>query len=534
LIIDKIRRLGKTLDTADDLSDNKNIWVYLGIPIFISLLIKLILLSVLFNSPINNDGTLYIHAAQQYAMGNFAEGLRLYPMPTYPLLLVLVHAIIPDWIFAGFFISLLSIVLVTIPLYYLTESMFNAKAGFWACMVLAVLPRMNYWSLDLMRDPLFLLLIISSIFFAQGAIVEKKYSFFMAAFVFAWSATLLRIEGVVFIAFYFIALLHAAVFNKENRSYYFSMLMIWAGIPIGIALLVLLSGGVRSMAVNRFDFVIRELIDLFSGGFLRRSSEIYQFLSDAGTRKPFFEGHYSFASLCKHFMPLIYMLGLVQIFVKILFPLSFIPLYAGIRDKTNSSGYSGKFILWTGVLFVGFSYYFLVKHDLIATRYLIVPAFLLLPWVGLGINRLWMNRNHFSHKKLVLFLIFIIIFVPTLKTFSLVKSKDTTTYRTIKWLVKNDKIGRVPIVVNDNIDSFYIDLAAEEKGDYIWKTYYHDKNKIAGSIEMFAKTKRAQLIILKVKKRHIDKIENFKAYKKIKSFAGNSYTTFIYSKAVEN
>ncbi len=524
LIIDKVRVWRQNLNEIEQ--DR----LYLGIPLLVSLLIKLILIAVLYNSPINNDGTLYINAARQFAAGNFAEGLALYPMPAYSLLLVLVHTIISDWIFAGFLISVLSIVLVTIPLYYLTKIMFDAKTGFWACLIFAVLPRMNGWSLHLMRDPLFLFFIISCIYFALKSISEKNLFFIGVAFILAWSATLIRIEGVVFIVFYWFYLIYLSLFSKENRSRHFSRAMIWAGIPIGITLLVLLFCGVRSMAFNRFDYVYEKLITLLSGGFLRKSTQIYHFLSEAGTGEPFDGGHYSFASLAKHFMPLIYLLGIVQVFVKVLSPLSLAPLYIGFKDKVKpfDSKHDRRFILLVWFLFTGLGYYFLIDHDLIATRYLIVPAVLLLPWVGFGINKLLEKSKISSHKKMIFFLISIIILVPTIKTFQLTSSRDTTTIRTVNWVKDYCKTNKAKIVFNNHEVFFYIGLKIENDSNL--QMHYYRKGKVAKNIELFAEKKNAEIIILKVKTRDIDKVMDFKLYQKIKSFAGNKYTILIYNR----
>ena len=525
LIIDKIRMFKQNLNDRD--SD----LLYLGVPICISLLIKIILLAVLFNSPINNDGTLYINAAKQYAMGNFAEGLGLYPMPAYPLLLVFVHYIIPDWVFAGFFISVLSMLLVTIPLYYLTKTMFSAKAGFWACLILAVLPRINEWSMNISRDPLFVFLFVASVYFAFKVITEKNLFSFAATFILAWSATLIRIEGVVFIGFYFCALVYLAFIDKENRYRYFLRSLIWISIPLGIALLALLSSGVRGIAVNRFDNVFAELINFFNGSFLTKPVEIYQFFSEAVKQPPFFDGHYSFAALCKHYLPLIYMLGIVQILMKILFPLSFIPLYFGFKDRVQYPGYSRKFILWIWILFFGLGYYFLIKNDFIATRYLIIPAFLLLPWVGLGLHGLYEKACASSHKKIILVLIAIIILAPTAKTFQLIASRDNTTANTVKWLIDNDKINKAQIISNDYKLAFYIDLKADENSEL--RTFYYNKNHTSLSvrvIEKFALEKNAHIIVFKIKTRDIGKIKNFQVYQKSNSFIGNKYAVFIYTR----
>jgi 4-amino-4-deoxy-L-arabinose transferase-like glycosyltransferase len=506
--------------------------IYLGIPILISLLIKLILLAGLYNSPINNDGTLYINAARQYAMGNFAEGLNLYPMPAYPLLLASVHTIIPDWIFSGFFISVMSILLVTIPLYYLTKTMFSAKAGFWACLILAVLPRMNEWSMNISRDPLFLFLLISSVYFSLKAITEKDLFFFGATFILAWSATLIRIEGVVFVGFYACTLVCLIFVYKEDRYRYLAKFLIWIGIPIGIALLALLSSGVRGLAFNRFDNVFSEFVFVFNGQFLEKPAQIYQFFSEAVTQPPFYDGHYSFAALCKHYLPLIYMLGIIQAFVKILFPISFIPLYFGFKNKTESSGFSGKFIFIIWFLFTGLGYYFLIKMDLIATRYLMVPAVLLLPWVGLGLNGLYKKASISSYKILILVVILITILAPTAKTLKLISSRDNTTANTVKWLIDNDKINKTQIVSNDFKLAFYIDLKVEKNA--VWKTQYYHKYKTSFNvkkIEEFAVKKNAQIIVFKIKSKDTDKIDNFQIYQKINSFVGNKYTILIYNRS---
>ena len=81
----------------------------------ISLLLKIGLVAI--GKVINPDGVLYIAAAQQYAVGNFSEALQLYPMPAFPLLIAMVHMVIPDWVAAARVITITAMVLSSIPLY---------------------------------------------------------------------------------------------------------------------------------------------------------------------------------------------------------------------------------------------------------------------------------------------------------------------------------------------------------------------------------------------------------------------------------
>lgn len=509
-------------------NDNEKDWLYLGVPLLISLVIKLILLAALYNSPINNDGTLYINAAKHYAMGNFAEGLRLYSMPAYPMALAFIHIVIPNWIIAGIFISLASIVLVTIPLYFLTKIMFDNKVAFWTCLVFAILPNMNEWSFKIIRDPLFLLLFISSVYFALRSILEKDFFLFGATFIFAYLATFIRIEGAFFIGFYCLTLIYLTFSDKENRIRFLTRSIIWIGILFFPVLIVLLSADIRSIALNRFDNLSGELLKFISGNFLNRFLRIYDALSEIGSHKPFRDGHYSFITLCRHYMPLIYVLGIIQAIAKIIFPLSLIPLYFGFKNRENRFGNSGKFIFWILILFLGLGYYVLIRRDFIATRWVIIPTILLLPWVGSGINQLFTKAATSLHKKLILFLIVLIILAPTIKTFGLISSRDITTAYTLKWLKAHDKINKVQIVSNNFKDSFYFDLAAQEQADPNWKIHYYNKRKNSKSIENFALKKNAQIIVFKVKTKDVDKMKGFHYYKNTTTIAGNRYTTFIY------
>ncbi len=513
-------------------NDNERDWFFLGVPILISLLIKLILVLALYSSPINNDGILYINAAKQYAMGNFADGLALYPMPAYPLLIAMTHMTIPDWIIAGYFISVSSMILVLIPLYYLTKNMYNKRVAFWACFIFAILPRMNGYSMNISRDPLFLVLFISCVYFSLRSIRESNQFLFAITFILAWVATLIRIEGVLFLGYYFFVLIYIVIVDKEKRSFYFFRCLTWITIPLLFVGIALLFNGQHGIAVNRFDQVYSEIIIFFKGDFLTKSREIYQFFSEVAGQPPFTDTIYGFASLCRHFLPFIYMFAIIQVLVKILFPLLLIPLYIGFRDSEKPADKSGRFIFGIWLLFFLLGYYFLIKQDILITRWGIVPTTLLLPWVGLGLDRLWSKIKISSHKSAVIFLIILILIAPTAKTFSLVSSRDITTVSTVRWLVNKRKINKLSIVSNNFKDAFYIDLEAQDQANFDWRSHYYDKNTSPKSIEQFALEKNAEIIVLKIKNRHIGKIDDFQFYQEINSFAGNRYTTFIYRRSL--
>ena len=151
--------------------------------IFISAALKLLIFWALSDTPINSDGVLYISAAQQFAEGNFKEGLSLYPMPLYPVLIAIVHFIIPNYVMAARLISYTSLVLMVIPLYHLINHLFGRGAAFWGCFAFVLAPIPNGWVVDVIRGPSFVFVLAWAVYFALQAVCSEgiKY-FFIAAF----------------------------------------------------------------------------------------------------------------------------------------------------------------------------------------------------------------------------------------------------------------------------------------------------------------------------------------------------------------
>lgn len=511
---------------SDRLNDNVTKWFCLGVPLLISLLVKMVLLFILHDGAINRDGTLYIKAAMEFAAGNLSNGLELYPMPVYPLLITFTHIFIPDWILSGYMISIVSMVLTTIPLFYLVKYMFGMRPAFWACLVFAFLPKMNEWSLYISRDALYLLLFAWCVYFALRSIREDKTSLFLLTFILAWISILVRIEGVSFIFFFSGVLVWLGFTDKRNRSRYFSRALIWIALPLCLAIIALLLFGSRSVAINRFDQVCIEISKLFSGDFLDLYFQIYRFLSDAENSAPFSGGHYNFAALARHYLLIIYLMGIVEVLVKIIFPLSCIPLYIGLKDKITVSW---KFIISLWIVTVGVVYYSLLTRDFLSTRFLMVPAFLLLPWIGAGIDKLCEKINRSAHNSLFLLLVALIVLAPAIKSFDGVFSNKNATPSAVRWLAENNILKNRLIATNDKKMSFYVEL--EKEGE--WpdrKIYYFDDPEGSEKIEKLALVNNADLLIINLQSKKTKKIPDYNFYKKIHTVIGTGDIVQIYSR----
>ncbi|MDQ1331042.1 MAG: hypothetical protein QG578_1307, partial [Thermodesulfobacteriota bacterium] len=186
-----------TFENISKWAESKNGLIYI---ICISVMLKAFFLAS--DSLINNDGLLYISAAQEFAKGHFKEGLNVFPMPFYSLLIVIIHFLIPDWAMAARVISVLFMVFTLIPLYLLTKELFDRKAAFWACLTFALAPDSNGLATDVIRDPGFIFCTAWSVYFALRSSQSPRIIYFAATAFFSLVSILFRIEGIILVLIY--------------------------------------------------------------------------------------------------------------------------------------------------------------------------------------------------------------------------------------------------------------------------------------------------------------------------------------------
>ena len=147
-LLNKMLNINQLLVNISNLPENRK---GLYFTFCFSAFLKVLVLIFLFDKAINLDGILYISAAEKFVQGYFQEGFAIYPMPFYSLILTAVHFIIPDWVIAARLISFTTLVLTIIPVYLLTEHIFNQKAAFWASFAFALAPVPNVWVVKAIR-----------------------------------------------------------------------------------------------------------------------------------------------------------------------------------------------------------------------------------------------------------------------------------------------------------------------------------------------------------------------------------------------
>ncbi len=226
-------------------------------------------------------------------------------------------------------------------------------------------------------------------------------------------------------------------------------------------------------------------------------------------------------------MLIIYLLGIIEIISKIIFPLSYIPIVIGLKNKIK---FSDIFILCLGLLFILLVFYSVLTRDFIVSRFLMIPSFLLLPWVGLGLHKLCQKTSTTAYKKLIIVLISIIILSPAVKTLNLTRYKDNSIPLAAQWLAENIQHHKIKIVTNHKNASMYINL--EKRKRIEWKFVFYNQKKRKMNIENFALKKNADIIIVKMKNKKLNSTPKFKYYKQIKSIRSGKYFTNIYNRAI--
>lgn len=439
--------------------------------IALSILLKGLLL--LYAPVVNPDATTYIAAAQKHSEGLFAEGIHHYRMPFYPLLLAVVHFVVPDWILAGQLLSALPLVLSLIPLYILTLRLFDKKSALAASLLFTVLPVFNEASVEIMRDPLFLLFTLSSLaFLAQN---QYKYSTvtLIGAICFSVLATLVRIEGVLLL------IIVPTLFFWQNR-YKFSIKR--TAKALAIALLSLSSLWIVLWAFSllgissqsRLPEVIAWVkniatFDLFNSyhSLMMRLEEFQQQLPNSNLRNNILE-------TTRHYAPLIYFIGLVEILVKEIWPLSVIALWA-LRYRTQPLLKSPRIIvLWTLSAFLLLDLMFCLSRNFITTRYVWIPIVLLVPLIGHGITLLW-HRMAYS-KVAIMGLVVLFFMVPIGKTLAGLDSDRPSVRQAAKWLKREDPKKQLNVFFNDRRLPLYTDRIYAPRHDNAFSIIKKNKN----------------------------------------------------------
>jgi hypothetical protein len=470
----------------------------------------------LFIGVINHDGVFYITAAQKLAGGAFKEALAIYSMPLYPLLIALTHYVIPNWIAAARVISIFSSVLTIIPLYFLTKEIFYRQAALWACAAFVLLPLSNHLSVGVVRDPLFLFFLAWSTYFANRAITSRKLIHFLLSSLTCLFSILCRLEGLILYIFYALYVFCLFLRRPKARNGLLKGLSVYLALPLLIFILFSL-GTKWPPTFNRIDEVILKINQILSLKFIENYKRIYNQLEIFETKITHVSKWNNLIEIVRHYIPIIYLIGLLEKFFKALFPPYLIPLGVGVWNARNRNNVF--IILFASFYFLSL-YYFMISTNSIRERLLLTPAFLLHPFIGVGIDRLYIYVKKTSRRRLfTILLVIFFVLLPTYRSLRITWIEDDVLSKAGKWIAEVPQFQKAEIITTDSRVAFYA-------GRGIDQTLYLKPNYLA--MEKLALKKSSDLLIITTSKKRKNSSPRLKKFTRVKEFMGAKDIVNIY------
>jgi hypothetical protein len=479
---------------------------------------------VRWNADLNFDGEIYISAARKYAAGMYREGLAIYPMPLYPYLISLFHKLIPNWILAGRLISYFSMTLTGIPVYLLSRDLFNRRAAFWGCIAFTLLPETLLQSNSVMRDPSFFLSAMCAVYFSQKALQSKRLIHLLGSALFAWFSTLFRIEGLIIFPAYLCFLTALATSKSEQRKDYSRLMVAWGGLFACLIAAIYIGMESRGDNINRLDdwaYFFHGFRDLsFLENYHRVSAQLQQ-MQDASLNSIVGQ---NFADTARQLMALIYLLGMLHMFSKVILAVNIIPLLWGLFRTKYTERH--VFVLLLSICFFVLAYGFFIWNDLILSRYLFIPAVLLCPWIGFGIDRILVFAQGCSQKKIIsACVLLLVVAAPALKFDKYFTNKDDLKSRAGSWIAKHERLKNLKIIFSDPGVKFHTGMEMTFAWDDNKILHQDPGDKNFSNIAHVALDNKADVIVIYSRVDRTADLADFKGYKEIREF--NDKNKFI-------
>jgi hypothetical protein len=481
-----------------------------------------ILMGTLFfvriNSDLNYDGEIYIAASMKFAGGMFREGLSIYPMPAYSLLIALVQKLIPDWVSAGRTISLFAMILTIIPLYRLANDLFDSRAAFWACIVFILLPETLIHSNSVLRNPVFFLFFSWAVYFAQKILHTERTSHLLCAAIFAWISTLFRMEGMILFPLWFCVSLVSVFLHSTARRTHLRLTAAWAGLfGVMVAGVHLAAGSADAALLNRYNewwFYFEGLADRSLLVNYWRIAEHLHHIQETSTHNGV---GLHVVETVRMFLPLFYPLGALLTLSAAILPTNWIPLIWGLVQTNYTKRHILLLALVLGFLILAIGFF--VRTEVTLERYFIMPAILLIPWIGYGIDRILKTTQRFSHGSLAAgFIVASVFLIPALNYGGIFKVNDDLSSEAGAWIASQANSDSSKIVFNDQIVKFHTDVNLTDSNKVETLLYLDLTDKDSSEIERFAANHKADLIVIRSRSGKDKSSDGFAGFKEIKKF----------------
>ncbi len=457
---------------------------------------------------ITNDGPMYINQAIQILDGQLWITVKTYITVLYSILIAALSFVIPDMVLAGQAISLTASVLTIIPLYWLIQEISNSRVAFWGCSFFIVLPCFNEYAVEVMRDPLFLLVFSSMVLcswrFLNGG--DRKY--LIVTMLLAFAGLFLRIESLVFIP-YFLYFCFARSFLKRNSLFVFLLITI-----LVLIILALLTYNLKNFEIGGRFFSFDH--------FFRYPHHIKEVLKSIESLLPGLGNENTLITTVGDNVRLIYLFGIILIFFKQITFIGIFLFLAGICPGADKF-FSGKFYI-TGItlIYLLMAFDFNLRMGFINERYLFVPVLMTLPWLGIGVENFSTMISGGFFKILAPSCLILFLLIPLGMTIDESFSpQQISTKMAGDWIRTKPDLQHISLITNERKVAFY----AKKGVDFIHLEF----SSFPDLIQLSSKPGE-KLVSITLRKKNIDELKILEGYDLAAKFEDEKFASLIFYK----
>lgn len=369
----------------------------------LNMLVKLV--PVFRGIMIHPDAPVYLWSAQSLAAGDVKGAIAAYPMLFYPFLIMLVNKMGVEWLWAGRLISLAASCLVLLPFLAIARRFVTGWPLLVGALLFIFFPELNSRGYAALRDPLYLFLSLSCLYYALRFLEDKSLPAFGGAVAVALLLPLVRVEGA------FTALLVCGVCLvvflrgrlRTKKALLFGLLCLVGVITVGL----FFSETFRTLV--RFGSFI-SYYERFTSGTLSVQACL-QALDAVSHSLPAATNGSNFWQVIERHWPWVYFVGVLYVFVEIVgWPVLLMGSAGLLRVlRRRDTGNMLPAALFGGQLaLVVFFYLF---RGYLEVRYMLLPSVLLLLFSLGSLEPVfdWIYgkvRKVFGHRKKVALVVF--------------------------------------------------------------------------------------------------------------------------------
>jgi hypothetical protein len=331
------------------------------------------------------------------------------------------------------------------------------------------------------------------------------------------------VEGIVFVAIatlFFCGCLPLT--PRSARAALAKGIAAWSAVFVLALSAFLTVLGPDTLTAAGLAAALGRLKGLFQLNLFDNYQQLYQQLKIMGELSPYPSGNQNFAEIARHWILVIYLIGLLEVLIGVVFFPFCVAFAAGIRHVWSRSS---ALLMWTVCCYLLFVYITHVSRDFIQTRFLFAPAFLLYPWVGQGLERIW-RRIRGARRTRIAKVAFVVFFfcLPLLDTTYMASTREPLLATAGRWVAGQPKLAAAHQFFNDARVAYHAGQGwIEYRRNYdLWR---------AGEAELegFARSNGIEVLVISYSRNKKPAVwGDVTRYHKIKTFEGRKYTVDVY------